>query len=125
MARIVLTSFGSYGDVNPYVGLALALRSRGHEPVLALPAAYREAAAREDLAFRAVRPDVDIHDRAFAARIMDPSQGTDVTFGELLVPNLAETAADLEAAAAGADLLVTHPASLVVRIPTKRPTQSK
>ncbi|MGE3507466.1 MAG: hypothetical protein AB7N65_01110 [Vicinamibacterales bacterium] len=112
MARIVLTSFGSYGDVNPYVGLALALRSRGHEPVLALPAAYRGAAEREALAFHPVRPDVDIHDRAFAARIMDPARGTDVTFSELIVPHLAETAADLEAAARGADLLVTHPASL-------------
>lgn len=112
MARIVLTSFGSYGDVNPHIGLALALRSRGHEPVLALPAAYREAARREDLAFRPVRPDLDIHDRSLAARIMDPTRGTDVVFGELLLPHLAETVEDLEAATTGADLLVTHPASL-------------
>ncbi len=41
MARIVLTSFGSHGDLNPFMGLALALRERGHEPVLALPASYR------------------------------------------------------------------------------------
>lgn len=112
MARVVLTSFGSYGDVNPFIGLALALRSRGHDPVLALPAGYRDAVAREELAFRPVRPDVDIHDREFAARIMDPARGTDVTCGELIIPNLAETVADLEAVVAGADLLVTHPASL-------------
>ena len=59
-----------------------------------------------------MRPDIDIHDRDFAARIMDPARGTDVTFGELLLPHLAETVADLQAAAAGADILVTHPASL-------------
>lgn len=112
MAKIVLTSFGSHGDVNPYIGLALALRARGHEAVLAMPAVYRRAAEREDFAFRAVRPDVDIHDREFAARIMDPVHGTDVTFGEIIIPGLAETTADLEAAVADADLLVTHPASL-------------
>ncbi len=72
MARIVLTTFGSYGDVNPYIGLALAFGSKGHEPVLALPAAYRKAVERENLAFSAVRPDIDIHNRELAARIMDP-----------------------------------------------------
>jgi UDP:flavonoid glycosyltransferase YjiC (YdhE family) len=37
MSRIVLTSFGSFGDVNPDVGLGLALKTRGHTPVLAMP----------------------------------------------------------------------------------------
>lgn len=112
MARIVLTSFGSYGDVNPHLGLAHALRARGHDPVLAVPPAYRSMVEREGLPFHPTRPDVDIHDRSLAARIMDPARGTDVTFGEILIPNLAATVEDLEEAVAGADLLVTHPASL-------------
>ncbi len=33
--RVLLTSFGSYGDLNPYLGLGLALKSKGHQPVLA------------------------------------------------------------------------------------------
>lgn len=113
MARIVLTSFGSFGDVNPYLGLALELRARGHHPLLALPPSYRAAVEQEDLAFHPVRPDVDIHDRAFAARIMDPARGTEVTFGEVLIPSLEATAADLHDAVRDADLLVTHPTSLV------------
>ncbi len=112
MARVVITSWGSHGDLHPYVGLALALRARGHHPVLALPPAYREAVELEGLAFRPVRPDVDIHDRALAARIMDPARGTDATFGEVLIPSLADSVADLGQALEGADLLVTHPASL-------------
>ena len=112
MARIVLTSFGSYGDVNPFLGLAAELRARGHHPLLALPPAYRSAVEREGLGFHPVRPDVDIHDRAFAARIMDPARGADVTFGEVLIPGLEQTAADLHDAARDADLLVTHPTSL-------------
>jgi len=112
MARIVLTSFGSYGDVNPFLGLAAELRARGHDPLLALPPAYRSAVEREGLGFHSVRPDVDIHDRAFAARIMDPARGADVTFGEVLIPSLEQTAADVHDAARDADLLVTHPTSL-------------
>ncbi|MGE3886613.1 MAG: glycosyltransferase, partial [Vicinamibacterales bacterium] len=72
MARILINTFGSYGDVNPYIGLALELQRRGHEPVLALPAVYREAVEREGLAFRAVRPDLDPDDTALIQRIMDP-----------------------------------------------------
>jgi rhamnosyltransferase subunit B len=112
MARIVLTSFGSHGDLNPFVGLALALRARGHEPVLALPASYRDEVEREGLAFRPVRPDLDVDDRAMIARVMDPSRGTDTLFRELLIPRLEEAYADLDAVARGADLLVTHPATL-------------
>jgi rhamnosyltransferase subunit B len=112
MARIVLTSYGSYGDANPFIGLALELRRHGHEPVLALPAVFRAAAEHEALEFHAVRPDVPLHDRDFAARIMDPARGADVVYGEELIPALADTVSDLHDAAAGADAMVTHPASL-------------
>jgi rhamnosyltransferase subunit B len=110
MARIVITTWGSYGDLYPFVGLALALRDRGHEPVLAMPALYRDIVEREGLRFRPVRPDISIHDRELAARIMDPSTGPQVLFREIIVPALAHSHADLTDAVEGADLLVTHPA---------------
>ena len=107
--RVLLTCFGSYGDVNPYVGLALALRARGHEPVVATSAFYREYVEREGIAFHPVRPDVDPDDRALVARIMDPARGTEFLLRELILPALGESWADLDAAARGADLLVSHP----------------
>lgn len=112
MGTVVLTSFGSFGDVYPYIGLALKLHDRGHEPVLALPPAYRGAVEAEGLSFSPVRPDVDIRDRSLARRVMDPRRGTDVMFGEILIPSLEDSVADLHRAARGADLLVTHPATL-------------
>jgi len=39
--RVVIATFGSFGDVNPYVGLALGLKQRGHRPVLATAEFYR------------------------------------------------------------------------------------
>src|SRR5207248_3175405 len=33
--RVVLTSWGSYGDLYPYLGLAVRLKALGHAPVLA------------------------------------------------------------------------------------------
>ncbi|MGE0463547.1 MAG: glycosyltransferase [Vicinamibacterales bacterium] len=113
MARILINTFGSYGDVNPYIGLALELQRRGHEPVLALPAVYREAVEREGLAFRAIRPDLDPDDTALIQRIMDPARGTEAIFGEIVIPNLQATFEDLRPACADADMVITHPAALV------------
>jgi rhamnosyltransferase subunit B len=110
MARIVITTWGSYGDLYPFIGLALALRDRGHEPVLAMPELYREIVEPEGLRFMPVRPDISIHDREMAARIMDPATGPRMLFGEVIVPSLTDSHADLTDAVDGADLLITHPA---------------
>lgn len=107
--RIVITSFGSFGDVYPYIGLALGLRARGHDPVLAMPAFYREMVEREGLGFRPVRPDVDPTDRETVARIMDARTGTEFIIQDLILASLRDTFADLREVARGADLLVTHP----------------
>jgi rhamnosyltransferase subunit B len=113
MARIVITTFGSFGDVNPYIGLGLELQRRRHHPVLAMPGIFREAVEREGLTFAAIRPDLDPDDAALTARIMDPALGPETLFTELLVPHLQAGYDDLFAAADGADLIVTHPASIV------------
>ena len=107
-----MTTLGSYGDVFPYIGLALGLRARGHRPRLAMPGLYRDVIESEGLDFHPVRPDLDPNDRGLAARIMDPGRGSDAIFSELLIPNLQQTFDDVMAATADADLIVTHPASL-------------
>jgi len=38
MARIVITTFGSTGDLNPFIALGLALRSSGHDVLFAVEA---------------------------------------------------------------------------------------
>jgi rhamnosyltransferase subunit B len=111
MARIVITSWGSYGDVYPYLALALELRRRGHRPVLAMPPMYRSFAEHEGLEFSAVRPDLSVDDRTLAARVMDPVRGPEFLFRDILVPQLAVAHADLMDATEHADLLITHPAT--------------
>jgi hypothetical protein len=43
--RIDLTTFGSLGDLHPYIAVALGLQARGHEAVIATSAAYRQNGA--------------------------------------------------------------------------------
>jgi rhamnosyltransferase subunit B len=42
MARIVITTFGSTGDLNPFVALGLALRSSGHDVLFAVEANFQQ-----------------------------------------------------------------------------------
>ena len=108
-SRILITSWGSFGDVYPYVGLARALAARGHRPMLAVPKLFRSLVEGEGFEFRAVGPEVDVSDRALVARIMDPRRGTKAILHDLLMPPLRRTFEELKDAARGADLLVSHP----------------
>jgi rhamnosyltransferase subunit B len=42
MARIVITTFGSTGDLNPFIALGLALRSSGHDVLFAVEANFEQ-----------------------------------------------------------------------------------
>jgi UDP:flavonoid glycosyltransferase YjiC (YdhE family) len=108
-ARVVLSCLGSYGDLFPYLGLAIRLKSLGHEPVVATCPYYRSIVEGEGLEFRPVRPDVDPADSELLKRVMDPKRGSEVVINELAVPAARDAFADLMAATEDADFLVTHP----------------
>ncbi len=118
MARILITTFGSYGDLHPYIAVALGLKQRGHEPVIATSASYRPKVEAEGLRFHAVRPDLDDFGpfAEVARRVYDPRKGAEYLLRELVLPRLADTYDDLTAAAQGADLLVTHALSYAAHL---------
>lgn len=107
--RIVLASFGSLGDLNPYVGLGQALRARGHEVILALPSHYAPFIEAAGLRAHPVRPDIDPGDREVVRRVMHPLTGAEFLIRELLMPHVEDSFEDLAAATEGADVIVSHP----------------
>jgi UDP:flavonoid glycosyltransferase YjiC (YdhE family) len=104
--RIVFTTFGTLGDVNPLIALALELRRRGHDPVLAVPEMFRSRIEPLGLGFHRVRPDQDPADSRLVAMIYDIKKGTERGLREFLFPAIRDSYDDLLAAVAGADLLV-------------------
>lgn len=110
MARVVLTTFGSLGDLHPYIALARELLARGHRPLLATHGAYRERVEAAGIEFHAVRPDLaDFGDPARTMRraLASPGAGEFVV-RRLVLPHLRASHEDLFAACAGADALVGH-----------------
>jgi rhamnosyltransferase subunit B len=110
--RIVLCTCGSLGDLYPFLALARELRTRGHVPVIATSTVYRQKVEDEGLYFHPVRPDIDLEDSTMLRRAMDRRTGGQYIICELLLPALREAYQDTAAAAAGADLLITHPLTL-------------
>src|SRR5579875_1271597 len=107
--RIVLSTFGTFGDVNPLIGLSLELKRRGHTPVLAVPEMFREKIEPLGIEFARVRPDQDPKDKRLVAMIYDIKHGTERGLREFLFPSIRESYEDLLAAVkdkGGADLLV-------------------
>lgn len=109
MARILIHAFGSYGDIHPYMGLALELQCRGHEPVIATSPIYRQKIEAEGIAFRAIRPDLPRIDRELMRKVFDRRKGTEFIFRQILMPHLRDSYQDLAAVAGSPDVLITHP----------------
>jgi rhamnosyltransferase subunit B len=112
--RIVLNTFGSFGDVHPYMAIALELRQRGHQPVIATSELYREKMVASNFEFIPVSPHIpppQEQDPELMEKVMHPRSGSGFLLHEMLIPSLREGYSDLLKAVAGADLLVTHPIS--------------
>src|SRR5713101_8229458 len=88
--RIVLTTFGSLGDLHPYIAVALGLQARGHEAVIATSSFYRQKIEALGLGFRAVRPDHPVPgaDPDLMRRMMDRRQGSECVIREFVMPVL-------------------------------------
>ena len=112
--RVVLNTFGSFGDIHPYMALAMELQSRGHVPVIATMEIYREKIEGAGLEFCPVRPNIPQpkdQDSELIEKIMEPKTGARFLTEEVIFPAVRDSYADLLLATAGADLLVTHPAA--------------
>ena len=109
--RIVLTTFGSLGDLHPYMAIALGLQARGHQTVLATSGMYRQKVEEAGLGFHGVRPhfegDLDI--KNLIRRGMELKSGPEYIIRELVIKPIRDSYADLDAVAKECDLLVTHP----------------
>ena len=112
--RIVLNTFGSFGDIHPYMALALELQRRGHLPVVATMENYRDKIEGAGLEFFPIRPNISQpqdQDSELIKKIMEPKTGGRFLTEEIIFPAVRDSYDDLFQAVQGADLLITHPAA--------------
>lgn len=107
MSRIVLTTWGSLGDLHPILAVSLGLQGRGHDVVLATTERYRDKVESLGLEFRVIRPELP-EDPQTLERIANPKTGAETVLKEIVLGNVRDTYEDLVAIAGGADFLVAH-----------------
>lgn len=122
--KVVLATFGTHGDLHPFLALALALRARGVEPVLAAAGVFREKVEAEGIAFRPMRPDVEV----VAERLgMEPRQlaravaaRPEFLLQQIVLPSLRESYDDALAITADAAMVVTHSVAYGARLAAEK-----
>ncbi len=116
--RIVLFTWGSFGDLHPYIALAQGLKERGHRPAIATVAFYREKIEGMGIDFFPLRPNLPPFEMVpnLARRWMQSRGGTKAVVRDTLMPSLRLMYEDAVTAAQGADLLLSHPITYAVPI---------
>jgi rhamnosyltransferase subunit B len=107
MAKIVLATFGSLGDMHPKIALALELKARGHQATIAAMEFYRPKIDPLGLGFATLAPHLDPDNRELARELMDTRKGPETIIRGIIMPSLRQMYEDLTAAVSDADLLVT------------------
>jgi UDP:flavonoid glycosyltransferase YjiC (YdhE family) len=115
MAKIVLSTMGSLGDLHPMIAIALELRKRGHTPVINTWDGYAEKVAMFGFEFASLRPSLDPNDKELIKRAVDTRNGPETVIRELVLPYLDDMFEDLKAACDGADAMVTGELLYVAR----------
>ena len=116
MKHFLLHTFGSLGDLHPFIALGLGLQARGHKATLGTSEPYRHTVEKAGLGFVPIRPNFDPNDPLLLAKIMDSKTGTQYVFKELTLPYLRDTYADLTKAVGHADVLVSSTLTLAAPI---------
>lgn len=106
--KIVLATFGSLGDLHPIIALALELRGRGHQIIIATTEIFGEKIDALGFEFSPMRPRIDLEQaRELARDLMDAKKGPKKFLKEIIFPNLQAMYDDLIKTAENADLLIT------------------
>lgn len=110
MPRILMTTFGSYGDLNPYLAMARVLIGEGDQVTIATHAEYREQVERVGVRFVPVKPGLDElgPQESWAAKANSSFRGAEFIVRTLIIPYLEESYRTIKAAAEGHDLIISH-----------------
>ncbi|MDR3509654.1 MAG: glycosyltransferase [Caulobacteraceae bacterium] len=125
--KIVLSTAGTAGDLNPFVALALELKARGHQPSIAAQREFQSTVEGEGLGFHPLRPGIDdIRDelgldaRQIVQRAARGSTGLEFLIRRIAMPFLRRSYDDMMRASAGADMLVTHTSVFAARLAAEK-----
>lgn len=114
--RILIATFGSLGDLHPYLAIAKELKSRGHRPLIATLDRYRGEVEGEGIEFDVLRPlESQFGSTPEVVRqVIHPRKGPEYLIRRVVMPFVRESYDDLYRLSEGADLLISHPITVTM-----------
>lgn len=106
--QVLIAAVGSFGDLHPYLAIAIGLKQRGQAVTLASSAMYREKVESEGIRFISIPPlmaDFET-DPELSRRVMSTYDGTRYVLQEIFLPVIEEAYRILLAEARSADVLL-------------------
>ena len=110
MARIVVTTFGSTGDLNPFIALGFALRARGHDVIFAVEANFEPQLNLLGFPVRLLTGDQEKALAPFRHQIFNTAQpltSLQLLLDHYILPTLPEKVVELREICQQADLLIS------------------
>ncbi|MBF6592006.1 MAG: glycosyltransferase family 1 protein [Ktedonobacterales bacterium] len=110
MARIVITTFGSSGDLNPFLALGLELRARGHDVRFAVEESMRPPLTDHGFTIHHLTGDGQAALGPYTRQMlgaMNPFASVRLIVEKYILPTLPTKVEELRSACADADLLVS------------------
>ncbi len=86
--RIILETAGTFGDLEPFLVLAHALESLGHEPILVIQPSDEDKVREEGLSLRSCGPWVDVQVLAAQEKYSHPIHGGRFIFEDFYGPRI-------------------------------------
>jgi rhamnosyltransferase subunit B len=120
MARIILVTIGSLGDLHPFIGVARELKSLGHDPVMAVPTNHIDSCRAAGLEAHGVFPDYEslAEEIGEAPEIIVRKVMADPDFliRQIMLRGLATSAEKVDKLMDGASLVITSMFALAAPI---------
>ncbi len=117
MARILLSTFGSSGDLNPFLAVGLGLRARGHEVTFAVERNFQQPVNALGFPVAPLTGDAEptlMHRAESLVSRATPLASLRILMNEVILPALRPKIEELRAASAEADVLVSSAQQLAV-----------
>ncbi len=110
MSKILLTTYGSYGDLHPFMAMGKALINVGHQVTLMSHLQYKEMVEKFGIHFIPMRPSEEDFgsEDIWPEKAHDPKTGTLYFMKELILPFLNESYELLEREIPKYDLVIPH-----------------
>lgn len=110
MAKVLLTVYGSYGDLHPFIAIGKVLLKIGHKPTIATHPHYKEIVEGAGIDFLAMRPSEEDFgpEEVWTPHAHNLKTGTLYFFKNMLLPYFKQSFEILNKEVKNFDLVVSH-----------------